>query len=122
MGMSDNTPRNVTQELLGLARYASGAKPSRSVVIDRLQRVVAGLKGPRPVTAARKYSNNPSRDASEIAAEVVYSGRSRGWSGDIEQLEQLEEMLGRFNIGYTDDMYGDWEYVKGGTQTAKHLR
>jgi len=57
--------------------------------------------------------------AAEIAAEVVRKNRSRGWAGSDQQLmSDIAEHLARFNIGYVDDMWGEWAFVRGGTPTA----
>lgn len=55
----------------------------------------------------------------EIADEVVRKGESKGWRGsDFALQTEIAQRLARFNIGYTDDMFGTWEYVRGGTPSS----
>jgi hypothetical protein len=72
--------------------------------------------GGKTAAATRGYYPNA---ASEIAGEVVSTGRSRGWAGsDMELMSEIAEQLAKFNIGYVDDMWGDWAFVRGGTPNA----
>ena len=61
----------------------------------------------------------------EIAREVVLHGRSAGWSIPYWKSEfyqsskdagkKAAKNLASFNIGYTDDMRGEWSQTEGGT-------
>lgn len=57
----------------------------------------------------RVYGNNLQLTASEIAQEVVATGKSTGWSGyDYDFFLKLKEYLEKFNIIYVDDFIGEW--------------
>jgi hypothetical protein len=58
--------------------------------------------------SARKYSEPLRACAAEIAEEVVFTGRSTGWSGTLEQCEEVQDILRPFNIAYVDDMLGEY--------------
>lgn len=58
----------------------------------------------------RYFKGHPLNDASDIASEVVLTGKSEGWCGDLEDLEEVKKVLRPFNIVYTDDMRGTWEH------------
>lgn len=45
-----------------------------------------------------------------IAEEVVGTGASIGWSGSIEELRAVENILEKFNVKYVDDMHGSWAW------------
>ena len=55
----------------------------------------------------RKYTEyvNP---ALIILQEVFIHGKSKGWSGSLENLEQTKESLKPFNVAYTCDFTGTW--------------
>lgn len=62
----------------------------------------------------RDYKNydDPREAAAVIAAEVVRLGYSDGWSGDVERLERVGEVLAPYRIRYVDDMRGIWKGPK----------
>lgn len=63
--------------------------------------------------------------AAIIAREVVDTGKSQGWIvvnrdapnflNTYNSARDAEMTLGRFNIGYQDDMFGEWGYERGGS-------
>ena len=57
----------------------------------------------------REYSDCPEMDAADIASEIIQTGESSGWSGSSEQQAAVQVILSKYNIIYTDDMYGSWE-------------
>lgn len=60
----------------------------------------------------RSYSSYATEQAGAIImADIIRTGRSDGWQGDISTLNRLKELLAKFNIFYTDDMFGRWERV-----------
>ena len=60
----------------------------------------------------KTYSEDPIYDAGVILKEIVHSGKSNGWSGDSLRLDELEQILERFNVHYVDDFNGDWALGK----------
>ena len=44
-----------------------------------------------------------------IAAEVVVTGKSSMWAGDVEESQAVAAILAPFNIIYADDFNGTWE-------------
>ena len=64
---------------------------------------------------SRNYSDYASPGA-VILSEVYETGKSEGWSGSIEEREQLEARLQPFHVIYTCDMRGTWEHA----QRRKH--
>ena len=61
------------------------------------------------ISMARTYNNHVSPGAI-ILGEVFNTGKSEGWSGPIEEREQLEVRLEPFGVIYTCDMRGTWEH------------
>jgi hypothetical protein len=59
---------------------------------------------------SRRYmvTNNLRMTAGLIAQEVVHEGKSDGWSGTIEERDQVASILKPFGIQYVDDMTGTW--------------
>lgn len=63
--------------------------------------------------------------AAIIAREVVDTGKSLGWIvvnpnapnylNTYNAAKEAEMTLKRFNIGYVDDMFGEWGYERGGS-------
>lgn len=62
----------------------------------------------------RKFEqfNSLKEVASSIAGEVVKSGKSEGWAGCLEDLDEVKSYLSKFNIAYVDDIFGKWAYRK----------
>lgn len=60
----------------------------------------------------RKYREigSPKVVAGIIAGEVIESGKSDGWQGNLEELSQVEKILFNFNIFYVYDFDGGWGY------------
>ena len=63
----------------------------------------------------RKYSHFASTRgvSGVIASEVIRYGKSEGWSGNLTDFIEIQEVLSKFNIVYVDDMFGRWAYGKG---------
>lgn len=59
-------------------------------------------------TPKRRYVARVRDNAAIIAAEVIQHGRSRGWCGDADAFDGTREILARYGIAYTDDMWGEW--------------
>lgn len=64
----------------------------------------------------RKYNlrqENISQIAATIASEVIRQGKSTGWQGwhqEIDEVAVLSNLLNKYNILYVDDIHGTWEY------------
>jgi hypothetical protein len=56
-----------------------------------------------------RQSRSPRGDAAAILQEVVLTGQSSGWSGEIEQRDEVSGILAGFGVVYTDDLWGTWE-------------
>lgn len=67
---------------------------------------------------SRKYHEHLPLEnaASEIASDVIFTGRSTGWGGSLEDCESLQKMLKPFNIVYYDDMIGGWRLGKSNSK------
>ncbi len=61
-----------------------------------------------------RYSD-ARKDAAAIAAEVVDTGYSRGWSGDVRIAAAVETKLRPFNIGWNGTW---WVHMPGGSTSA----
>lgn len=63
---------------------------------------------------ARNYNEegSPESAAVLIASDIIYSGRSTGWCGSLEDLESIRNILKPFNIVYYDDLIGGWRHGK----------
>jgi len=60
----------------------------------------------------RKYSNYSIKTcASLIIQDIIDNNQSEGWGGSFDELEALKNLLGKFNVRYTDDFFGRWEKV-----------
>ena len=60
----------------------------------------------------RKYSNYSIKTcASLIVQDIIDTNKSEGWSGNLDDLEQLKILLEKFNVYYVDDFLGTWEKV-----------
>ena len=74
----------------------------------------------RKTAMQSRYYNIASSDAATIASEVVGDNESTGWAARNEREQRIakviEAILAEFNIGYTDDMLGEWSRRKGGTK------
>ena len=58
----------------------------------------------------RKYSNYSIKTcASLIVQDIIDTNKSEGWSGNLDDLEQLKILLEKFNVYYVDDFLGIWE-------------
>lgn len=58
----------------------------------------------------RKYSHYSIKTcASLIVQDIIHKNKSEGWSGDLNDLEQLKILLEKFNVYYVDDFLGIWE-------------
>jgi len=74
----------------------------------------------KEVTAVTSRRFFPGCEA-EIASEVVENGKSEGWNtqerGDRtwKAAANAEKKLAKFNIGYIDDMFGEWGFSRGGS-------
>lgn len=60
----------------------------------------------------RQYSSE-ILDAGLITLEVVDYGESSGWSGTLEQLKNMQDILKKHNIIYVDDIHGTWKKKNG---------
>lgn len=49
--------------------------------------------------------------ASTIMLEVIHNGFSEGWCGGLEEKEAVEKVLNKFNVFYTHDMLGRWDFL-----------
>lgn len=58
----------------------------------------------------RSHHFSVADTAAMIAHEVITKGRSDGWAGDTEDLKNVATVLKQFNIHYTDDFKGTWQY------------
>lgn len=56
----------------------------------------------------RSYSDDPRRDAADIAHDVILDGFSEGWCGQPGQMEAARAILAPMGIRYVDDMRGRW--------------
>lgn len=57
----------------------------------------------------RNYSDySPKECAVAIAREVIFGGRSDGWTGGNAELEAVAAVLTPLQIVYVDDMLGRW--------------
>jgi hypothetical protein len=59
----------------------------------------------------RKYSEFDEPEKI-IMVEVMSHGKSEGWSGTIEERITVQNILGAFNVHYTDDISGTWSLRK----------
>lgn len=61
----------------------------------------------------RKYRDTGSSKmvARIIASEIIESGKSDGWQGNLEELSQIENILSKFSIFYVDDFVGGWRHM-----------
>ncbi len=60
----------------------------------------------------RKYSNYSIKTcASLIIQDIIDNNQSEGWSGNLDDLQALKDVLEKFNVRYTDDFFGRWEKV-----------
>lgn len=58
----------------------------------------------------RKYSNYSIKTcASLIVQDIIDTNKSEGWSGNLDDLEELKTLLEKFNVYYVDDFFGRWE-------------
>lgn len=48
------------------------------------------------------------KSASIITSEVVEKGKSGGWQGSINDLEEIGKILAIYNIKYVNDFNGVW--------------
>lgn len=62
----------------------------------------------------RIYENYDRLDAAEIIIiDILYLGKSSGWSAQsLETLDEMKNLLAKFNIVYTSDFNGEWELKK----------
>lgn len=44
-----------------------------------------------------------------ILTEIAGMGKSTGWGGTSESLEIMKKELGKFNVIYSNDFYGEWK-------------
>lgn len=57
----------------------------------------------------KKYEDYGHNEAmSIILSEIVNHKVSGGWAGKLESLDSLKVSLAKFNVYYTDDMFGEW--------------
>lgn len=47
-----------------------------------------------------------TQNAAMIAGEIILEGRSKGWSGKVEDKTAIEQLLSKMNIAYVDDLNG----------------
>jgi hypothetical protein len=60
---------------------------------------------------AKKYREFQD-PAGVILMDVYAHGKSEGWSGSLEELEQVKTKLAPFNVKYVDDFFGVWAIRK----------
>ena len=56
----------------------------------------------------------PLRSAAvDIIVECIECcGRSSGWAGSGEELEEVEKICNKYNVYYVNDFYGTWALVE----------
>lgn len=60
----------------------------------------------------RKYSNYSVKNCAILILEDIVKNKiSKGWGGNLDELEEMKNYLKNFNVFYTDDMYGSWEQI-----------
>lgn len=58
----------------------------------------------------RKYRDYGVEEAASIILlECVRSGKSTGWSGTLEELEEIKILCQKFNVKYVNDLLGEWK-------------
>lgn len=50
-----------------------------------------------------------NQNAAMIAGEILMEGKSKGWTGTVEDKNAIESLLSRMNITYADDTSGTWQ-------------
>jgi hypothetical protein len=81
----------------------------------------------RRVLGAAPSTYIDEMDAAFIAQQVVQYGKSTGWAHPKDALQvhlaqQIEQELGKFNIGLTDPKAGAWGHKPGGSHYFRHLQ
>ena len=58
----------------------------------------------------RLYEDYGSVEAAAIiVGECVRSGHSAGWAtNDLDLMERIENLCGKFNVSYVNDLSGEW--------------
>lgn len=94
---------------------------NEALIADRVARSCASAR--RQAMAVNIYRQGCEVD---IASDVVATGKSAGWIVPNQEnpsyrralsvAKAVERRLASFNIGYTDDMLGEWTQVTGGTR------
>jgi hypothetical protein len=112
MGGPHGTPgiadeRNVVQ-------VSHGRSGMETMIASELVKVARDLVA----IPTRKYHQGCE---GEISREVVLTGKSSGWIAEAGDrtwgiAQQAERRLSNFNIGYVDDMFGEWGLIRGGTK------
>jgi len=68
----------------------------------------------------KRYHQMTARVAAAlIAEEVIQHGKSTGWSGSLEEKDEVAEILEQYNIHYTDDASGEWGFRPSVTSTEE---
>lgn len=59
---------------------------------------------------SKKYADYSVKESvTLILQEIVKFGVSGGWCGSFEKLEEVQNILKKYNVMYTDDMFGEWK-------------
>ena len=70
-------------------------------------------KGTKKMTkhiSIRKYSDYSLKECINIIlSEIVDQNKSVGWSGNIDDKNQIAEYLDKFNVHYSCDFTGTWK-------------